>query len=695
MIGYKNRMPVNTSNKSLHPIYSAIALFILIATGTIIYSNTFNSPFLFDDEFFIVNDHAIRMTELSWDSIKTAAFKGSPAHRYLPNISWAINYYFGQLNPFGYHLVNLVIHLLSGIFLFLFIKNTLRVYPRDTRDIHPEIIAFFAALIWIAQPVGTQAVTYICQRMASMVALFYILSLFFYVRGRMAMRQVPSDWLKPGLYFFGCLFSAVCAIATKENAGTLPLVILLYEWFFFQDLKLDWSRRQILWIVFFVIVFAGVVFWFLGENPMFRIMNSYSRRDFSLIERVMTEWRIIIYYISLFVWAPPDRLNLDHDFPLCLSPVNPPPTIIALAAILGLFALAAYCAKKDRLIAFCILWFFITQATESTVIGIELIFEHRTYIPFMMTSLLFALMAFRLIRNRPLAYGLLVATTLVFCLWTYQRNQTWQNPISFLTDCTAKSPNKYRPQYNLGVALYDADDISGAIAQYEKTLKIDPNHADVYNNLGNALFKQGKIDEAIQYFRRSLALNPNFADAYNNLGNVLFKQGKIDEAIQYFRRALALNPDLADANKNLGNALFKQGKTDEAIKCFRRALALNPDHTEAHNNLANTLMQNGDIQGAIEHFQTILEQYPDHVEANINMGTALARLGQVDAAIRHYQTALKSDPYNPEAHNNVGVLFVQKKIFPEAVEHFKRALALRPGYASAINNLRRLEMMQK
>ena len=400
-------MPVNISNKSLHPIYSAVCLFIMVATGIIIYSNTFTSPFLFDDEFFIVNDHAIRMTELSGDAIKTAAVDGKPRHRYLPNISFALNYYFGQLNPFGYHLVNLVIHLLSGIFLFFFIKNTLRtsipppnaliivstqcnrrgrVYPRPKREgikpsptmdaaiteafdykTNPDIIAFFAALLWIVQPVGTQSVTYICQRMASMVALFYILSLLFYVQGRMAMRQTPSEWLKPCLFFSGGFLAALGAFATKENAGTLPLIILLYEWFFFQDLKLKWSRRQILWIAFFVIVFAGVVFWYMGENPLVRILNSYRRRDFSLIERVMTEWRIVVYYLSLFLWAPPGRLNLDHDYPLSLSPGNPATTMIALAAIFGLLAWAAYAAKKDRLIAFAILWFFITQATESTV----------------------------------------------------------------------------------------------------------------------------------------------------------------------------------------------------------------------------------------------------------------------------------------------------------------------------------------
>jgi hypothetical protein len=232
--GHKKHMPVNTSNKSLPPIYTAIGLLIIMAAGIIVYSNSFHAGMVFDDYSFIIDDSAVHMTELSENSIKTAAFKGSPAHRYLPNISWAANYYFGQLNPFGYHLVNLVIHLLSGIFLFLFIINTLRVYPRDTRDIYPELIAFFVALIWIVQPVGTQAVTYICQRMASMVALFYVLSLFLYVKGRTAMRQDLSHWRKPCLYFSGCLISFICAIATKETRGPSRLLSFYMNGSFFR-----------------------------------------------------------------------------------------------------------------------------------------------------------------------------------------------------------------------------------------------------------------------------------------------------------------------------------------------------------------------------------------------------------------------------------------------------------------------------
>ena len=668
-------MTPNTPDKPFRPLHTAAFITVICVMGLMVYSNTFHTPFLFDDDGFIVNDYAIRMTEFSWDGIKRAALEGYPAHRYLPNISFAINYYIGVLDPFGYHVLNLAIHLLTSVFLFFLVKNTLRVYlncrdgvhPCPKREgvkpsstLHPEIIAFFTALIWIVQPVGTQAVTYICQRMASMVALFYVLSLLLYIKGRMAMAGghshttragcIPAQntdnhqgrFLIPVLYFAGSALAALCAIATKENAGTLPIIILLYEWFFFQDLKFKWSRNQIFWALFFLLIFGGAVIWYMGGNPMIRLMNSYNIRDFNMMERVLTQFRIVIYYISLFLYAPPGRLNLDHDYPLSMSHFSPPTTFVCMIAIFTLIALSGFIARKERIFSFCILWFFITQATESTIIGIELIFEHRTYIPFMMTSLMLVLVLFRVFhfvgtRFSPArkpgttakiygVYALLCAIVLIFSFWTYQRNFDWQNPVTFWSDAAAKSPGKYRSQNDLGIALYDAGDIDGAIRKYKKAIEIAPDHTNVYNNMGNALFKKGLVEPAIH--------------------------------------------------------------------SFTKALGLDPKHIEARNNLANALMRQGKLDDAVRHFQIILDRQPDHVEANINMGAALARMGRIDDALGHYRTAIQSDPNNPEAFNNMGVLFTQKNMMDEAKKHFQKALELRPGYQSAINNLRRLDAIQ-
>ena len=668
-------MTRNTSITKFRTTHILLLLAIILAFGAMVYSNTFDSPLVFDDEFFIINDTAVHMTDLSGDAIKTAAVDGKPRHRYLPNISFALNYYFGRLNPFGYHLVNLIIHLLSGIFLFFFIKNTLHIVPQNTRENHPEIIAFFAALIWVVQPVGTQSVTYICQRMASMVALFYILSLLFYVKGRMAMRQTPSEWLKPCLFFSGGFLAALCAFATKENAGTLPLVLLLYEWFFFQDLKLKWSRRQILWATFFVIVFAGVVFWYMGENPMFRIMNSYRRRDFTLIERVMTEWRIVVYYLSLFLWAPPGRLNLDHDYPLSLSPVHPATTMAAFVAILPLLTWAAYAAKRDRLIAFAMLWFFIAQATESTAIGIELVFEHRTYIPFMMISLFFVVAVFRLFKNRSLTYGLLVATALVFSVWTFQRNQIWQNPITFWTDAMIKSPNKPRTYANLAFEYHEKEEWEPAVLYYKKSLnhtdKMTPQDFATYANLGAALIKQNYFFDAVYYYSKAIGQKKATAEILQPFAFALAKIGKLEAAKMYYQMTLNIFPENHSIKKNIGDLIVFLNQYTDPEAQIRQLLAEHPNDPALYFKQGELFEQQGQPNKAVSAYETALTQTHDNEEIlNRALLSRLAKtyflLQRFGDAVAAYRRLIVLTPDKAQLYYNTAAVYAVQGNFFQA-----------------------------
>jgi hypothetical protein len=211
---------------------TAFLIIIMISAGILVYSKSFHAEMVLDDYVFIIENKPIHMTRFNWENIKKAAFEGHPRNRFLPKISFAINYFFNQLDPTGYHLTNLTIHLLNGLILFFLIRLTLRIYIKKPDSFDPEIVAFFAALLWMVQPVGTQAVTYLCQRMAAMVAFFYLLSLFFYAKARFSMHRNQRTFLVPCLYFTGFIFSGICSFATKENAGTLPLVIIIYEWFF-------------------------------------------------------------------------------------------------------------------------------------------------------------------------------------------------------------------------------------------------------------------------------------------------------------------------------------------------------------------------------------------------------------------------------------------------------------------------------
>ena len=222
-----------------------VLLFTLLGAG--IYSNTLKVPFIFDDVHIYENPH-IRITTLS--DIGKAGFNSSSfktsSLRPVAYISFALNYYFHQYNLVGYHVVNIIIHILTGIFLYFFIKTTLIIsIPQsanrsNSESLDPSFIAFGAALVWLVHPVHTQSVTYIIQRMNSMAAMLYILSFFLYIKGRLA-KNGNKSWL----WFAGSAVAWLLSLCCKQISATLPFFIFLYEWYFFQDLSRDWFNRHL------------------------------------------------------------------------------------------------------------------------------------------------------------------------------------------------------------------------------------------------------------------------------------------------------------------------------------------------------------------------------------------------------------------------------------------------------------------
>ncbi len=240
-----------------------------------------------------------------------------------------------------------------------------------------------------------------------------------------------------------------------------------------------------------------------------------------------------IFYITLLIFPHPSRLNLDHDFSISHSLVDPVTTMLSIGAIVGLIGLAIYMAKKERLLSFCILWFLGNLVIESSVIGLEIIFEHRTYLPSMLLGLMGVTLAYRHIRRKRIWIGVLCAVVMLFSFWTYERNKVWRSEITLWKDSVAKSPLKARPHNNLGVALANQKRFKEAMGHFDEALRIKPDYADVHNNVGAALARAGKVDEAISAYSEALRLKPEDADANSNMGVALISQGKLKEAIRY------------------------------------------------------------------------------------------------------------------------------------------------------------------
>jgi tetratricopeptide (TPR) repeat protein len=603
--------------------YGAWVLVLLAVPVIFIYADTLTGPFIFDDKINIQENPHIRLSRINFNDLAEAAFDSRLHRRPVAYLSFALNYYLHGYNVFGFRLLNIIIHIISGILLYFFIRTTFRTPALQSWHTNARWISFFAAAIWMVHPLQTQSISYIVQRMNSLAALFYILSLLFYVHFRIN----PQIRSKGGL-LAGCILTGILALGTKENAATLPFFILLYEWYFFQNLSLKWLKEHYLIWTGILLLMGIIALIYLGSDPLDKILAGYKFRNFTPIQRILTQFRVVIFYISLFLWPHPSRLNLDHDFALSSSLTDPITTLFSMVAIAVLIVLAVITAKNQRLIPFGILWFLGNLVIESSIFALEIIFEHRLYIPTMMFSLIIVLLVYRWAKPTWLKTVILCALAVVGSVWTYERNQVWRDRITLWEDCLKKSPQKARPYNNLGSALAGAGRYDEARAHYRKALQINPYYPNAYANLGYILAKQGQVEEGITQFFKALELKPNDYETLSNLGVALLMQERYAEADKYLSEALKINPHFAKAHNNLGVVLRRQNRLQESINHLRTALQLDPDYAEAYNNLGVTLASQGRYEEAIEQFRAALKIYPGYAKARQNMEQSLKDKGK-------------------------------------------------------------------
>ncbi|MEE4263998.1 MAG: tetratricopeptide repeat protein [Desulfobacteraceae bacterium] len=609
------------SSSKYGPKLQTLLLSLLAVVVILIYADTLTSPFIFDDLPNILDNPHIRVPALSFENLAWAGYHSPEARRPVANISFALNHYFNGYNPVGYHVVNILIHLACGIFLYFLANATLQTPALRSRYEKFGWIPFLAVFIWLVHPLQTQSVTYLVQRMNSMAAMFYVLSMLFYVKFRMS----KAAWVKWTMCI-GCVFTAFLAFGTKEITATLPLFIILYEWYFFQKLDRQWARRNFPLLGGACLLFMIIALVYLDYDPA-RILSGYGGRDFTPLQRLLTQSRVVIFYISLMLWPNPSRLNLDHDFAISYSLLNPAATLVAITVIIALIVFAILIARKEPLLSFSIIWFFGNLVIESSIIGLELVFEHRTYLPSMFVILAIAALVFRWLKHALPAVLALSLVGAFFCAWTYERNLVWADEITLYRDSAAKSPGKARPQNNLGAALSRQDRFSEAIERYQAALGIEPEYADAHYNLGYALSKTGKLDEGLAHFREAVRIKPKRVKYLNNLGVALALTGSYAAAIGHLEEALKINPSDADAHNNLGLVFKKQGDLNAAMQHFSSALALDPRNPAALNNRGVILMDSGQLEVARKHFARALEISPAYEEARINLEEVNKRMG--------------------------------------------------------------------
>jgi len=597
-----------------------LLLLLLPLLILITYSHTLHSPFVFDDIANISANPAAQATDLSFANMRKAAVDSPISTRPVSYITFAVNYFFHQHEVYGYRLVNLIIHMLNGLLLYLFLMNTFKLPVLRGRIKHPFWVAYIATLIWVIHPLQVQSVTYIVQRMNSLATLFYMLAFLCYIKARLSSSK--KRWLCAAASFI----SGLLALGSKEIAVTLPFFILLYEWMFFQDMDFEWLKRNTIVLaaaVFFLLVMAFI---YVGRNPWQVIAAGYSGRDFTMWERLMTEPRVVLHYIELFVFPLPTRLTLLPEFSVSTSLIDPATTLPAMIGVMFIISTAMTLAKDMRLISFCILWFMGNLIVESSVVSLEIIFLHRTYLPSMMASLLLTHLILQHVRSERFAKSMLFAGLLILTFWTYDRNETWCDKVYFWRDCLQKNPTDYRVYNNLGKAMEEKGEIEVAIGMYEKAISTKPEHPRAYNNLGVALMSSGKIEEASGVLHDGLEKKTDNPETHYNLGIVHNARNELQKAEEHYLKAHEHFPEDSDpdVHNNLGITLARQGKLDEAVEHFREAVRIHPDDPFSHNNLGITLARLGENHKAIFHFQQALRINPNDRLAWNNLQIVIA-----------------------------------------------------------------------
>ena len=370
----------------------AVLLISIIATA--IYSNSLDCSFHFDDQHAIVENYAIHRFDLK------QIFSSS--NRPILDLTLAINYHFGKLNVFGYHLVSLLLHISNGIMLYFILLWTANLPSmKEKYQERSYRIGLYASLIFIAHPIQTQAVTYIISRSSVLSTTFYLLAFVLFIRAESReLRAKNSTLFAPrSLLLLGAFFSSCLGMGSKQIAATLPLTLLIYDFYFISDG--DWKVLKDHYKIHLAMFSTIAVTVYLSASGLQKFVSfDYAKgvpmpfsEPVTSFQYFMTQLHVIPYYIKLLFI--PTNLNLDYDWPIIrhldLTTVL---FFILLAAIAG-FGIWAF--RRFRLLSFGIIWFFVTlSVTSSFVVIYDVIFEHRLYLPSIGFALLMAIVISRI-----------------------------------------------------------------------------------------------------------------------------------------------------------------------------------------------------------------------------------------------------------------------------------------------------------
>jgi len=604
----------NTQTQSNSPIPALIL--ILIAT-LFVYFPSLQNGFItsWDDNHFVTENPAI--TSISLENIK-AIFSNTLLNMYSPltTLSLAFDYALWDLKPFGYHLTNLIFHLL----------NTALVFVVFSKITNKSWLVLFVSALFALHPMHVESVAWISERKDVLYSFFYLSAIVTYFK---------FTELKQSKYFIYTIILFILSCLAKPMAITLPVILGLIYWYKSEKSFEIKDYAYCIGLAFISIVFVLMPFIFHDTSTL---TDNLSLK-FSIVDRVfLLTYAIAFYFIKLIL---PIQQSAFHYYPEKINDLLPN-TYYASAIIIALFGLLIWKIKSlSKELIFSLVFFFVSIVLVLKIVpfGNAVVAERYTYLPYLGLFFGLGILLEKFIKADSTKTIILIAVSVVFAITSFTRQKVWKSNLTLFTDIIAKYPEISTP-YNIRGDVYSKDgNTLAALNDYNKSIELDPDNYESYVNRGVIYFNTNQFELAVNDYNIAAKLNKETTKIFLNRGISLMKLNRFEEAIPDFERVVKAEPNNAEAIASIGFCYYNLKNYELALSNYDKAISLNPNDFETLKNRGNAKAFLKDFKGSIEDYSTIIKNNPNDANALSNRGNSYYQSQQVDKACEDWKIA--------------------------------------------------------
>jgi len=662
----KEAIPIEaTSNVKKHLLIAGIIMLVTYLTFIPALDNEFTN---WDDPKYIIDNHIIK--DLSWDRVKAIFLdkeRKSGLYAPLTYISWAIEHYYYRLDPAPFHRDNVLLHVLNTGLVCWFIL--LLVGRID--------VAIITALLFGIHPLHVESVAWITERKDVLYTFFFLWSLILYV---LYCARDKGKWK----FYIGAFLLFLLSLLSKPAAVTLPLVLLLVD-YFIGRLAITLSQEKGQSIINRLQLNSQVI---IEKLPFFTLSLLWGwitinttrsiagEETFSLLERTLFAFYGIVTY--LYKVIVPLNLSCFYPYPTLHNNLLPIIYYIAPAITLLLTYLIYKSAALTKSVIFGSLFFFFTIALvlQFFPVGPNIVTDRYTYVPYIGIFFIIGQGYAYLQETKVKKFASLKMISNValigFAIWciflSYERCEVWKNSETLWTDVISKHPNTSEGYLNRGQYYTDNDEFDKALIDYDATLKLNPKSTLAYINRGNVYGRRGVYDQALINYSKAIELSPKASKTYLNRGNVYGLQGDIPASIVDFTKAISLERNYLDAYINRAISHSKLRDFENAFKDFNMALQIDPTSIKTRSMRAYALLDFGKYNESVADYNYLIKYMPNDPNNYFYRALAKQRKGDYKGAVSDYTNTLKRSPNNGAALLNRSICYEALKDFGHAIQ---------------------------